>query len=59
MPDGFYYDPLDTITGKWTDEVERAVKISVEKCGCNAGTARAPARYVAAAAAALALRAAL
>ena len=43
MPDGFFYDPLDTIAGKWTDEVQQAVKIAVEKCGCNAGAALRPA----------------
>ena len=24
-----------TITGTWNDEVEQAIKIAVEKCGCN------------------------
>lgn len=55
MPDGFFYDPLDTISGKWTDEVQNAVKISVEKCGCNAGTALGPRTGLAFAAALVAL----
>jgi hypothetical protein len=50
MPDGFFYDPLDTIAGKWTDEVQQAVKISVERCGCNAGSALRPALWLALAA---------
>jgi hypothetical protein len=35
LPEGYFYDPEDTITGTWNDEVELAVKIAVEKCGCN------------------------
>jgi hypothetical protein len=35
LPEGFFYDPEDTITGTWNDEVEQAIKIAVEKCGCN------------------------
>ena len=35
LPEGFFYDPEDTITGTWNDEVEEAIKIAVEKCGCN------------------------
>lgn len=58
MPDGFFYDPMDTISGKWTSEVETAVKISVEKCGCSGAGTTAPARLLAAAATLLALRAA-
>ena len=40
MPDGFFYDPDDTIAGKWTAEVQQAVKIAVEKCGCDAAAGR-------------------
>ena len=42
MPEGYFYDPEDSISGKWSPSVEMAVKIAVEKCGCNgAGGLRA------------------
>ena len=53
MPDGFFYDPEDKISGKWGSEVEQAVKIAVEKCGCD-GAGRVAAGAAALVAAALA-----
>lgn len=42
MPDGYYFDPEDTIKGTWGKSVEAAVKIAVEKCGCDAGVRTRP-----------------
>ena len=53
LPAGFFYDPEDTITGTWNDEVEQAIKIAVEKCGCN-GAAGSRASLVLAAVVAIA-----
>ena len=53
LPEGFFYDPEDTITGTWNDEVEQAIKIAVEKCGCN-GAAGSRASLVLAAVVAIA-----
>ena len=36
MPDGWYFDPEKTITGRWNDENKAQLKIAVERCGCNA-----------------------
>lgn len=38
MPDGYFFDPLDEITGTWGKRVKAAVKISAERCGCNSAT---------------------
>ena len=36
MPDGWYFDPDEQITGRWNDRVKADLKIEVERCGCDA-----------------------
>mmetsp|Transcript_10901 Transcript_10901/g.14194 ORF Transcript_10901/g.14194 Transcript_10901/m.14194 type:complete len:154 (+) Transcript_10901:249-710(+) len=40
LPDGFYYDPEQTLSGCWND-VKDDIKIAVERCGCDGAEARA------------------
>jgi len=40
LPDGYFYDPPDesgvgTITGEWSEELERQIDIAAGRCGCN------------------------
>ena len=37
MPDGWYFDPDEQLTGEWNEETRGEVKKLVERCGCNAG----------------------
>ena len=34
LPDGYYFDPNKMLSGCWEDN-ETAMKINVERCGCN------------------------
>jgi len=56
MPDGFFFDPLDSLDGVWGPDVEASLKVMAERCGCDAA-ARATVAAALAAAALMALAA--
>ena len=37
IPDGYYFDPKNTLDGLWDDSLEQ-MKINVERCGCNSAS---------------------
>eukprot|EP00904_Undaria_pinnatifida_P005410 jgi/Undpi1/199/HiC_scaffold_1.g00196.m1 len=41
-PDGLYFDPDNSIEGKWSDQVKAAIKIATERCGCDGSTRLSP-----------------
>ena len=35
LPEGYYYDPKRTITGRWGPEVKMKLNIAIGRCGCK------------------------
>ena len=34
-PPGYFFDPEETLSGTWSESIESALKIKIERCGCN------------------------
>ncbi len=41
LPDGYFFDPLFKLDGGWDTNLD-AMKINVEKCGCNSASLGTP-----------------
>ncbi len=41
LPDGYYFDPLFNLDGGWSENLD-AMKINVERCGCNSASLGTP-----------------
>lgn len=37
LPDGYFFDPSNTLNGCWNDNVEE-IKVQVGRCGCSASS---------------------